>query len=63
MVTAHGMRTDTASLLPATMITADMVPDDPGMWRFHCHVSDHIVAGILAATKSCRPNLSEVSGC
>lgn len=47
-VTANGMRTDTVSLLPATMITADMVPDDPGMWGFHCHVSDHILAGMLA---------------
>jgi FtsP/CotA-like multicopper oxidase with cupredoxin domain len=25
-----------------------MVPDDPGMWGFHCHVSDHILAGMLA---------------
>jgi FtsP/CotA-like multicopper oxidase with cupredoxin domain len=47
-VTANGMRTDTVSLLPATMITADMVPDEPGMWGFHCHVSDHILAGMLA---------------
>jgi hephaestin len=47
-VTANGMRTDTVSLLPATMVTADMVPDDPGIWGFHCHVSDHIIAGMLA---------------
>jgi manganese oxidase len=47
-VTVKGMRTDTVNLLPATMATADMVPDDPGMWGFHCHVSDHILAGMLA---------------
>lgn len=47
-VTANGMRTDTVNLLPASMITANMVPDDPGMWGFHCHVSDHILAGMLA---------------
>jgi FtsP/CotA-like multicopper oxidase with cupredoxin domain len=47
-VTAAGMRTDTVSLLPATMVTTDMVPDNPGIWQFHCHVSDHIVAGMLA---------------
>jgi FtsP/CotA-like multicopper oxidase with cupredoxin domain len=47
-VTAGGMRTDTVSLLPATMVTADMVPDNPGIWQLHCHVSDHIVAGMLA---------------
>jgi FtsP/CotA-like multicopper oxidase with cupredoxin domain len=45
-VVANGMRTDTVSLLPATMITADMVPDDPGIWLFHCHVNDHILAGM-----------------
>ena len=47
-VTVNGMRTDTVNLLPATLATADMVPDDPGMWGFHCHVSDHILAGMLA---------------
>ena len=46
-VTALGMRTDVVSLLPATMVTADMVPDDPGTWLFHCHVNDHISAGML----------------
>ena len=29
------------------MVTADMVPDDPGTWLFHCHVNDHISAGML----------------
>ena len=46
-VTVNGMRMDTVSLLPATMIVADMVPDDPGIWLFHCHVNDHIRAGML----------------
>lgn len=46
-VTALGMRTDVVSLLPATMVTADMVPDNPGTWLFHCHVNDHITAGML----------------
>ena len=32
---------------PATMVVADMVPDDPGTWLFHCHVNDHIPAGML----------------
>jgi hephaestin len=47
-VTIMGMRTDVANLLPATMQTADMVPDDPGTWLYHCHVNDHILAGMLA---------------
>jgi hypothetical protein len=46
-VVVNGMRTDTVSLLPATMIVADMVPDDSGIWLFHCHVNDHIRAGML----------------
>jgi len=46
-VLANGMRTDVVGLLPATMITADMVPDNAGIWLFHCHVNDHITAGML----------------
>ncbi|HET9759909.1 MAG TPA: multicopper oxidase domain-containing protein, partial [Nocardioidaceae bacterium] len=46
-VVIGGMRMDVASLLPAGMLTADMVPDNPGTWLFHCHVNDHIVAGML----------------
>ncbi|TFD42990.1 copper oxidase [Cryobacterium sp. TMT2-10] len=46
-VTALGMRTDVVSLLPASMMVADMVPDDAGTWLFHCHVNDHITAGML----------------
>lgn len=42
-----GMRMDVVSLMPATMITADMVPDDPGVWLFHCHVNDHLTAGMV----------------
>jgi FtsP/CotA-like multicopper oxidase with cupredoxin domain len=47
-VLINGMRTDVAELLPMSMKVADMVPDDPGSWLFHCHVNDHITAGMLA---------------
>ena len=47
-VSVMGMRTDTISLLPASMVIADMEPDDVGKWQFHCHVADHITAGMLA---------------
>jgi len=43
----NGMRTDVASLLPAEMVVADMTVDDPGIWLFHCHVNDHIAAGMM----------------
>jgi manganese oxidase len=46
-VLVNGMRTDVVNLLPATMVTADMVPDNIGTWLFHCHVNDHILAGMI----------------
>jgi hypothetical protein len=43
-----GMRTDIIELLPGSMRVVDMVPDNPGTWLYHCHVNDHITAGMLA---------------
>jgi FtsP/CotA-like multicopper oxidase with cupredoxin domain len=43
-----GMRTDMVELLPMSMKTLDMIPDDKGTWLFHCHVNDHIEAGMLS---------------
>lgn len=40
-------RTDVVELLPASMVTADMQADNPGEWLFHCHVADHIAAGMM----------------
>jgi FtsP/CotA-like multicopper oxidase with cupredoxin domain len=45
-VTTNGMRTDMSQLLPGMMMVSDMVPDDIGTWLLHCHVNDHIVAGM-----------------
>ena len=41
-------RTDVVNLGPASMLTVDMVPDNPGVWLYHCHVSDHMDAGMIA---------------
>jgi FtsP/CotA-like multicopper oxidase with cupredoxin domain len=46
ITTSMGMRMDTVSLLPGEMVQADMTPDSPGVWLFHCHVNDHILAGM-----------------
>ena len=46
-VVVAGMRMDVVSLLPASMVVADMVPDNPGIWLFHCHVNDHLTAGMI----------------
>ena len=40
------MRTDVASLTPMEMVTADMVPDNPGVWLFHCHLGSHLLMGM-----------------
>jgi len=45
-VVIAGMRTDVALLSFMTMATADMVPDNVGIWLFHCHVSFHNAAGM-----------------
>lgn len=47
-VVANHMRTDMGSLLPMGMLVADMVPDNPGTWLFHCHVSFHLKFGMQA---------------
>ena len=47
-VVTGGMRADVVSVMPAQMLTADMVPDDVGTWLFHCHVNDHIIAGMMS---------------
>jgi len=45
-VIVNGHRKDVVELLPATTVVADMVPDNPGIWMLHCHVNDHIAAGM-----------------
>jgi len=44
----NGHRTDVVELLPASMKTLDMVVNNPGTWMYHCHVNDHIAAGMTA---------------
>jgi FtsP/CotA-like multicopper oxidase with cupredoxin domain len=47
-VTSRGQRTDVVELLPASMTVADMVPHSAGRWMVHCHIGDHITAGMTA---------------
>lgn len=51
VVLHDGKRTDVVSLMQAQMVTVDMVPDDPGTWMFHCHLDDHMEAGMMAFYK------------
>jgi manganese oxidase len=47
-VTYEGRNTDVVELLPGSMKTVDMIADNPGTWMFHCHVEDHMEAGMMA---------------
>lgn len=46
VVLHEGRRVDVVPLMPAETRVADMVPDSPGIWMFHCHVNDHADAGM-----------------
>jgi manganese oxidase len=59
-VTNGKRNTDVIELLPGSMVTVDMLADNPGTWMFHCHVEDHMEAGMMAVytvysspTRSC----------
>lgn len=43
-----GRRFDTTEVFPATVKVLDMVPDASGVWMYHCHVNDHLDAGMSA---------------
>ncbi len=47
-VTDGRRNTDVIELLPGSMVAVDMIADNPGTWLFHCHVSDHMEAGMMA---------------
>ena len=51
VVLQDGKRTDVVRLMQAQMVTVDMVPDNPGTWMFHCHIDDHMDAGMVALYK------------
>ncbi len=47
-VIANGMRTDTVEIGPMGMLVADMIPDNPGIWLYHCHLNVHLEGGMVA---------------
>jgi hypothetical protein len=54
-VTDRGRNTDVIELLPGSMETVDMLADNPGSWMFHCHVEDHMEAGMMAVYTIYKP--------
>lgn len=51
VVLDHGKRTDVLFLGPAQMETVDMVPDNIGIWLYHCHVEEHMDIGMVTRYK------------
>ena len=44
----HGMRTDIIDAQINQIQVVDMIPDNPGIWLFHCHVALHLAGGMEA---------------
>lgn len=42
----NGQRVDITEIFPASAKTLDMIADVPGTWMYHCHVNDHLLAGM-----------------
>lgn len=55
-------RSDSIALLPRQVATADMDTHSPGTWLFHCHVTDHIDAGMLARYDAVSTSGASISG-
>ncbi|XP_035242447.1 hephaestin-like protein 1a [Anguilla anguilla] len=46
--TDHSHRADVYDLFPGTFQTVELIAGNPGEWLLHCHVTDHIHAGMEA---------------
>ncbi|CAO2623637.1 Heph [Lemmus lemmus] len=42
----HSYRADVVDLFPGTFEVVEMVASNPGTWLMHCHVTDHVHAGM-----------------
>ncbi|XP_012589373.1 PREDICTED: hephaestin isoform X1 [Condylura cristata] len=66
MLNIRGHHTDVVNLFPATFVTAEMVPQEPGTWLISCQVNSHLQDGMQALykVKSCSmvPPVSRLTG-
>ncbi|PXF42974.1 Hephaestin-like protein [Gracilariopsis chorda] len=53
-VTAGGEHVDSILLLPGSTAVVEIVPDNTGLWLFHCHVNNRLHAS-MQALLSVRP--------
>uniref|UniRef100_A0A8C0EIP4 ferroxidase n=1 Tax=Bubo bubo TaxID=30461 RepID=A0A8C0EIP4_BUBBB len=58
--TNRDQRADVIGLFPATFITAEMTPGNPGRWLITCQVNEHLRGGMEALydVQICQKNLS-----
>jgi ceruloplasmin len=52
---------DVFDIFPGTYQTLEMSPKTPGIWLLHCHVTDHVHAG-METTYTVLPNKGEYPG-
>lgn len=45
----NGRYDDAIILGPATTLTFDYVEDNPGTWLYHCHVTEHMMGGMVGS--------------
>ncbi len=47
----HGQWADTVLLAPHDSVDIAFVADNPGDWLLHCHVTDHMMAGLMTVLR------------
>lgn len=63
-VNAGGAHVDSIRLLPGSTSVVQLEPDNVGTWFFHCHVNDHLHAGMAAlftVHDNGKPSVSPIS--
>lgn len=60
--TDKGHRGDVFDLFPGTFQTVELVAENPGTWLLHCHVADHIHAGMETTYTINKSELEAPSG-
>ena len=48
---AGGAYTDTVAIGPSMAVDFDYLEDNPGEWLYHCHVTDHMMGGMVGYYK------------
>uniref|UniRef100_A0A672TTB0 ferroxidase n=1 Tax=Strigops habroptila TaxID=2489341 RepID=A0A672TTB0_STRHB len=60
---SRGQRADVIGLFPATFVTVEMTPGNPGRWLITCQVNEHLRGGMEALydVQICQKNMSRPS--